>query len=380
MELRVVCVAFFLFLAGPALANNDNGSINFASVTAMNTMRTNFINLMYGQNTLPTTLATVASNVGSTCGSASPPCYTGSTIGTNVGRIDRYTSSMTNGQTYTSYLYAANSPNNGRVVVVNMGHQETCSWPSFASGYNTAPLLTALVNAGYSVFAYNMPRPTPGPCGDTTDHNNMFTSYADGAMQYFFEPLNEAENYWDANKSFSRYDMVGLSGGGWTTTVWAAMDPRIGVSVPVAGSVPAQYPNSGCDGGGDAEQGRINYYNIAGYLDMYLMAASGAGHRQLQILNIGDNCCFGPAQYTCSGGVFAGVSTWYGWLNKYTSNLQSGAATASITPQGQTPPGGTPYRYTLIQDPTSTQHQISNPYAVGLIINAMANATGGRHR
>ena len=31
--------------------------------------------------------------------------------------------------------------------------------------------------------------------------------------------------------------MIGLSGGGWSTTVAAALDPRIGLSLPVAGSV-----------------------------------------------------------------------------------------------------------------------------------------------
>jgi hypothetical protein len=32
--------------------------------------------------------------------------------------------------------------------------------------------------------------------------------------------------------------MFGLSGGGWSTTIAAALDPRITLSVPVAGSVP----------------------------------------------------------------------------------------------------------------------------------------------
>ena len=32
--------------------------------------------------------------------------------------------------------------------------------------------------------------------------------------------------------------MIGLSGGGWTTTVYAAIDPRIVKSIPVAGTLP----------------------------------------------------------------------------------------------------------------------------------------------
>jgi PhoPQ-activated pathogenicity-related protein len=32
--------------------------------------------------------------------------------------------------------------------------------------------------------------------------------------------------------------MAGLSGGGWTTTISAAIDPRITLSMPIAGSMP----------------------------------------------------------------------------------------------------------------------------------------------
>jgi PhoPQ-activated pathogenicity-related protein len=32
--------------------------------------------------------------------------------------------------------------------------------------------------------------------------------------------------------------MAGLSGGGWTTTIAAAIDPRIQLSIPIAGSIP----------------------------------------------------------------------------------------------------------------------------------------------
>ena len=32
--------------------------------------------------------------------------------------------------------------------------------------------------------------------------------------------------------------LFGLSGGGWSTTVAAAIDPRISLSIPIAGSVP----------------------------------------------------------------------------------------------------------------------------------------------
>jgi hypothetical protein len=91
---------------------------------------------------------------------------------------------------------------------------------------------------------------------------------------------------------------VGLSGGGWTTTVCAAIDPRITRSYPAAGSLPFHLrpgsPNA-ASSTGDWEQRmetQPHFYRIAGYLDLYVMAAIGAGRRQIQILNRFDSCCF----------------------------------------------------------------------------------------
>ena len=39
-------------------------------------------------------------------------------------------------------------------------------------------------------------------------------------------------------QGYSKIVMVGLSGGGWTTTVAAGLDPRIDLSIPIAGSLP----------------------------------------------------------------------------------------------------------------------------------------------
>ena len=79
--------------------------------------------------------------------------------------------------------------------------------------------------------------------------------------------------------------MVGLSGGGWTTTVAAAVDPRIKLSVPVAGSFPRQLP---CGiNVNDPEQDAI-----ASYLNLYALGSLGAGRRQVQVLNEYDRCCF----------------------------------------------------------------------------------------
>jgi hypothetical protein len=89
--------------------------------------------------------------------------------------------------------------------------------------------------------------------------------------------------------------MTGLSGGGWTTTIYAAIDPTIQVSVPIAGSIPLYLRTGGSVG--DAEQFDPSFYNLAGYPDLYVLGSEGKGRRQIQILNEKDDCCFGSPQH-----------------------------------------------------------------------------------
>ena len=109
------------------------------------TRRNTLVNQVWGTVTFPTTLPNVMQNIGN-----SFPGY-------NIARVDRYVASMSNGQTNTSDFYLANSPNNNRVVILNPGHQGTCDWTAFSAGYRVKPVLQALLAAGYSVFAMNMP-------------------------------------------------------------------------------------------------------------------------------------------------------------------------------------------------------------------------------
>lgn len=87
--------------------------------------------------------------------------------------------------------------------------------------------------------------------------------------------------------------MTGLSGGGWTTTVYAAVDPTIRSSFPVAGTIPLYLRSGGSVG--DREQFEPEFYRIAGYPDFYVLGAEG--RKQVQILVRRDDCCFGQAQH-----------------------------------------------------------------------------------
>jgi hypothetical protein len=85
--------------------------------------------------------------------------------------------------------------------------------------------------------------------------------------------------------------MIGRSGGGWTTTLYGTIDPRVHLAVPVAGLIPLSMrlaADSGRDIG-DYEQFIPDLYDVVTYEDM--MKATGL-HGSLFIYNTQDPCCF----------------------------------------------------------------------------------------
>lgn len=85
--------------------------------------------------------------------------------------------------------------------------------------------------------------------------------------------------------------MVGISGGGWTTVVYSAIDPRISTSYSVAGSYPL-FMQSSFKTLSDYEVVIPEFYQIANYLELYIMASYGEDRKFIQIFNEFDRCCW----------------------------------------------------------------------------------------
>jgi dienelactone hydrolase len=170
-------------------------------------------------------------------------------------------------------------------------------------------LIRSLVSAGYSVAAVRMPCfQNPSNCGKTRVHDKLFDLEltSGSALRFFMEPIARTVNYLEQQKpALAEVDMIGLSGGGWTTTLYAAIDPRIRKSFPVAGTLPLYLRDRHYNH--DLEQYFSPLYRIAGYKDLYVMGAAGKGRLQLQILNRDDDCCFGERQHHVSGISYAGA-------------------------------------------------------------------------
>jgi hypothetical protein len=114
-------------------------------------------------------------------------------------------------------------------------------------------------------------------------------------LQYFLDtPIVALNTFLAQNPAPTSITAMGVSGGGWTVTLLAALDTRIGRSVQIAGTLPLPLRNSHVNEHGDWEQrlpGLTAGEGQLDYLDLYLMGADG-GRSQLQINNEFDTCCF----------------------------------------------------------------------------------------
>jgi len=267
-----------------ALVDDRQISINTASEVSQ--LRQRLIRFIWGQDHLPDRMPDNFS-----------PAESPMTNVSNLERVEALTVAMEAGQQTIAYHYIPRTQNH-RLVIVHQGH--VCDTGAAGVG----DVIRDLVRSGYAVLAMNMPRCRLGDCaaGCTAAHNEMFATIhvSQGSpLKFFLEPIAVCLNYLQAQGSdgsgYSNVNMVGLSGGGWTTTVYAAIDPRITLSFPVAGTLPLYLRNDGSVG--DAEQTLPDFYRLAGYLDLYVLGSFGAGRKQVQILNERDDCCFGMAQH-----------------------------------------------------------------------------------
>jgi hypothetical protein len=211
----------------------------------------------------------------------------------HAASVETFTIRMEADQENTTHHFVPKRKN-GKLVVLQHGHACTFDDAGDPRGAGMAHTIDSLLGAGYAVLAAYMPHMRPGDCR-TVPHAQMFhLDVRDGSgLKFFLEPVAISLNA--LKPRYKEIHMAGLSGGGWTTTLYAAIDPTIRYSFPVAGTMPLYLRTGGSVG--DKEQFIEDFYRIAGYPDLYLLGAHGAGRKQVQILNRRDNCCFGETQH-----------------------------------------------------------------------------------
>ncbi|MHC4329452.1 MAG: hypothetical protein ACYSWW_15170 [Planctomycetota bacterium] len=214
---------------------------------------------------------------------------------TNLRRIDRITVNMDYGLNSISYHFLPKT-SNGKLIIYHQGHRG-----DFVQGIDT---IRAFLEKDFSVMAFSMPLlgMNNQPVVDLDrfgkfhlvkhDHIKLLKS----PIRFFVEPIVVGINY-GTKLNYDEIHMIGISGGGWTTTVCAAVDKRIRHSYPVAGTLPFYLRSNVQRDWGDYEQNLPDLYNIANYLELYVLGSFGEGRVQVQLLNKYDSCCFAGIRY-----------------------------------------------------------------------------------
>ncbi|MFC4113372.1 hypothetical protein [Nonomuraea zeae] len=275
---------------------------------------------------------------------------------TGVRRIDLLTVPLRYQVSAKVYDLVPRRAWNRRLALYHNGHGEPFD--------TMLRVVQALLDRGYRVMVYAMPfhhwnqqqiadpadpsKLLPGP-----SHRELppWESAQFSTLTFFLEPLTVTLNHALATYRPASVEMIGLSGGGWTTTVYSALDPRITRSYPVAGSLPfflrpaSPKPSPTI---GDFEQTRAalpGFYTGPSddFLDMYVLASIGPGRGQLQILNRFDECCFNGVGHRA-----------------YQAPVRDRVALLA----GGRPEQG---RWDLLEDATHDDHTIS-PHALSVIL------------
>jgi hypothetical protein len=270
-------LAEVLSLAPPVLV--DDRRITVTSDAAAALKRDQIVRFIWGGGGLPKGRPTVVK--------ADPPVRGLK----NAKTLETFAIRMEAGQENTTHHFLP-VKSNGQLIIVQHGHACTFDDAADPRGAGMANVIDSLLGEGYAVLAAYMPHMRPGDCR-TMPHADLFALPLSGgsALKFFLEPVAVSLNALKGR--YRKVHMVGLSGGGWTTTLYAAIDPAIATSFPVAGSIPL-YLRTG-DSVGDREQYLAPFYSLAGYGDLYTLGAWG--RRQVQILNRKDDCCFGERQH-----------------------------------------------------------------------------------
>ena len=217
----------------------------------------------------------------------------------NLKRIDRLTVEMEYRINSVSYLFIPEQSNE-KLILYHQGHGG-----DFLLGKDT---IQFFLDRNYTVVALSMPllgmnnQPVVEIDGlgemKLISHKKLRLLEANNfnPMKLFLEPIQINLNFLDKEYNFKQYSMIGLSGGGWTTVVYSAIDERISNSFSVAGSMPFYLRVDDRDMG-DYEQRNIELYQNVNYLELYVLSAYGDGRKHVQIFNKNDPCCFSGNGY-----------------------------------------------------------------------------------
>lgn len=159
------------------------------------------------------------------------------------------------------------------------------------AGWDVAELAMPIVNENQQNIAFDSPH--YGPIVMSRHDDFWFIDLPAGSpLRYYIEPTLATIDYTLQQHPDAEIHVAGLSGGGWSATLAGVVDARIKTVTSVAGSWPFHLVTTYQSVNGDYELTNPELYRIASPLELYTLAANGAGRTYLQIFNVNDTCCF----------------------------------------------------------------------------------------
>jgi len=340
-------------------------AIHIKTAADVQSIRSQLITQVWGAAGFPTRLVTgsnIVQTTSTTPAALASGLYPLLNARSHLGSEQRLTINLLSSPSVNSVVFQW-TPNvsNGRLFVMHDGHSDD-SYNSDGTVHiramnNISSFVTVnrLLELGFTVLWIQMPLygdnltsssgasfPTSSLCPNTgtnnivnlslcNRHQEIFDTYSN-PLKFFVEPIVVAINTAVTNGTFKDITMMGASGGGWSTVLAAAVDPRIAKSASVAGSLPSFLPSAtdSCTFSRDAEQlnGPGVLYGGISYLDLYILAAngiqqSGAKRQHIQINNQFDSCCFFGINYQGYAGVLSNYMI-HNSLGSYKYYLDSG--------------------------------------------------------
>lgn len=281
--------------------------IRFKTSKEADSHRARLISFIW-EGAIPSTMPEFTGNV------SLPPEASGITIDL-IAKIDKLDANVSGWDFHAvSYILHPKSHRDSKdVVLLHQGHSNDL-------GEGIDQTANHLLGHGFTVvlmamplFAWNTDRGAliEGRTVTFRNHDDIIRHFeqkresAGWGFRFFLEPVVQNINYMVANHGVEDVSMIGLSGGGWTTSMIAAIDQRVRRSVPVAGSAPLyhRYVENHPDTLGDAEQTFALMFSeeinedgkgggIATWLEIYALGGYGSKREQVQVSNEFDSCCF----------------------------------------------------------------------------------------
>jgi len=335
----------------------DDRKIRITDAAAVKAKRLEIVRAIWGEDKLPERSDVLVTN-----NYTSPlnPC-------SYISRVDKYeipvhaqVAEDSKPVNDLAYLFVPVNRNN-RLILFNPGH--SCTLKASPNGEDEPRIeatITGLLAEGFDVLAVYMPHVKETNCSPGYfDHCSVINTdlgvdkqLPAYGLRLFLDPTIVSLNYLLKQNKYKNINMVGLSGGGWTTNLLAAIDTRISYSFSVAGSMPLYYRYGGSIG--DVEQFLPQLYrDVAGYPDLYVLGAYGKDRKQVQILNRNDDCCFGQQQHDPARNYDNDVKTFENSVKESLNSL------------------GAKDHYYLLIDETAPNHQISEDALRNVILKEL---------